>query len=382
MSNLWPVFGLIGLVVLILILSTRPMLQPVFRWLPIPLWCYTLPMIATSLGILPRPHPIYATMTSIVLPFALGLLLLGIDLPGIVRVGRGALIATALGSVGIIVGAPCVGWIFRDWLPADAWKGLGTLAATWTGGSMNLLAMRTIIDTPPDTFTSLIIVDALITYSWMALLVAAVGAQAPLNRWLHAKPLRLRSVQSLSETAPLKFQKVIMVLCWSLILVLSAGRLSTHLPTTAVVNSAKGWVVLLVTTISLAMSCIPWVRTMNATGSRLGTPCLYVVLAAMGAQASLEGLRTAPGWLFVGIGIALVHGVVMLIGGRLLRLPFSILATASQANLGGVVSTPIVGAMYAQELAAVGLVLAVGLNAVGTYLGLCSAYLARLLLSH
>jgi uncharacterized membrane protein len=110
-------------------------------------------------------------------------------------------------------------------------------------------------------------------------------------------------------------------------------------------------------------------------------PCLYLVLAAMGAQASLEALRSAPVWVVFGFGVAAVHGAVMLLGGRLLRLPLSMLATASQANLGGVASTPLVGAVYDLRLAPVGLLLAIGCNAVGTYWGLCSAFLAKLLLA-
>ena len=97
----------------------------------------------------------------------------------------------------------------------------------------------------------------------------------------------------------------------------------------------------------------------------------------MGAQASLIALRAAPVWILVGAGTALLHGATMLLVGRLLRVPLGMLATASQANLGGVASTPIVGAVYDQRLVPVGLLLALGCNAVGTYLGLLAAGLSR-----
>jgi uncharacterized membrane protein len=49
--------------------------------------------------------------------------------------------------------------------------------------------------------------------------------------------------------------------------------------------------------------------------------------------------------------------------------------------VGGVVSAPLVGAVYHQSLAPVGLLLALAGNAIGTYLGLASATLCRWLTS-
>jgi uncharacterized membrane protein len=53
------------------------------------------------------------------------------------------------------------------------------------------------------------------------------------------------------------------------------------------------------------------------------------------------------------------------------------LATASQANLGGVVSAPLVGAVYHRALAPAGLMLALAFNAVGTYVGWMAAAVCR-----
>ena len=63
--------------------------------------------------------------------------------------------------------------------------------------------------------------------------------------------------------------------------------------------------------------------------------------------------------------------------GRLRRLPLFLLATASQANIGGLVSAPLVAAVYQPHLASVGLLMALLGNLLGTYLGLLSAHLGR-----
>jgi uncharacterized membrane protein len=66
-----------------------------------------------------------------------------------------------------------------------------------------------------------------------------------------------------------------------------------------------------------------------------------------------------------------------LIASRLTRTPLCLLATASQANIGGPASTPVVAAIYEPALAPVGLLLGVFGNVIGTYCGLLCAPLCR-----
>ena len=82
-------------------------------------------------------------------------------------------------------------------------------------------------------------------------------------------------------------------------------------------------------------------------------------------------------WLAVGAGWMVIHASLLMLGGRLLRVPWAVLATASQANVGGVVSAPLVAAVYDRRLMPVGLLLAVAGNACGTYLGLLAAAIGR-----
>src|SRR3989338_5161128 len=184
MTTWFPLISLTVIVGGILVVSRLPACRPVFRWLPVPLWCYALPLMAVSWGWLPRETPIYRSLTEQLLPIALILLLLGVDLAAVARSGAKSLIAAGAGALAIILGAPLMVWLLRNDLPAEAWKGAGSLSGTWTGGTMNLLALRPLLDTPEEIFAPLVVVDAVVAYSWMALLVAASGFQAPINRWL------------------------------------------------------------------------------------------------------------------------------------------------------------------------------------------------------
>ena len=133
---------LLAIVAVILWASRTTRLQPVFRWLPVPLWCYALPLAAVTVGWLPPQLPIYRSLTDQLLPIALILLLLGVDLPSVLHSGARSLTAAGLGALAILIGAPLMVWLLRNHLPAEAWKGAGSLAGTWTGGTMNLLALR------------------------------------------------------------------------------------------------------------------------------------------------------------------------------------------------------------------------------------------------
>ena len=246
---------------------------------------------------------------------------------------------------------------------------------------MNLLALKTLLDTPEPIFTSLIVVDALVAYSWMALLVGLAPHRASIDRWLHARPMATPArVADLGAASHAGSRHVIRALLCALLITIGSSWIAAQLPTNVLISSRHGWVILLATSLALAGSSVTGLRRCREGAERLGYPCLYLVLSAMGAQASLSALHATPVWLLIGGGTALVHGLTMLITGRWLRLPLGLLATASQANLGGVASTPLVGAVYEQSLAAVGLLLAVGCNALGTYLGLCAAMLSRWLL--
>ena len=377
----WPLLVLIAIVSLLLLASQHPAWQPAFRWLPIPLWCYGLPMILRALGWLPASVTVYPWVTDQLLPVALGLLLLGVDLAALRRIGAQALMAMLVGAAGIVVGGPLMLWALHSRLPPESWKGIGMLAATWTGGSLNLLALRTILAAPDTVFAPLIVVDALIAYSWMAGLVAAKGLEPRINRWLNAVtvgglPSDAPSGQSARDS---KRSKLLLGCATAIVLTAGCHWLAQPLPLSGLVASTAGWTVLLVTTTSLALSCAPAVRRLGSEGSVVGYPCLYLVLAALGAQANLTMLVATPLWLVVGVGWVAFHAATLLLAGRLLRVPLGVLATASQANVGGVVSAPLVGAVYDQALAPVGLLLAILGNAVGTYLGLLAAWLGRFL---
>ena len=59
----------------------------------------------------------------------------------------------------------------------------------------------------------------------------------------------------------------------------------------------------------------------------------------------------------------------------MLKAPMFLIATSSQANIGGVVSAPIVATVYQRSLAPVGLLMGVMGNVIGVYFGHFTAWI-------
>jgi len=137
------------------------------------------------------------------------------------------------------------------------------------------------------------------------------------------------------------------------------------------------WVVLLVTTVALALSFTRLRRLEGAGASSIGTVFLYLLIASIGAQAQFSEVVKAPGLVAVGALWIGIHALVILVVRRLLRAPIFFAAVGSQANIGGAASAPIVAAAFHPALAPVGVLLAVGGYVLGTYGGLLCAVLLQ-----
>jgi len=285
------------------------------------------------------------------------------------------------GMAGIMLGATVASLILSRWLPEASWQGFGALAATWTGGSFNMLAIQTALNIPGTRFAPLILVDALIAYSWMAVLMALSPQHQAFTQWLRATPLQFTPPTTATEPRATPHQLRALVLGLMLAVGLAWGSqwIAGRLPAGGVVTSTAGWTVIVVTTAALGLSLAPAVRRLAESVTPAGYALLYVVLAALGAQASVRALLATPAWLLAGLSVVAVHAVTLLGVGRLVRVPFALLATASQANIGGVVSAPLVAAVYDRRLVPVGLLLALAGNGLGTYVGLLVAYVCRTL---
>jgi uncharacterized membrane protein len=372
---------LAALVALVFQVARLPALRPVFDRLPALVWTYFLPMLSTTAGLLPAESPVYRAIARYLLPASLVLLLLSSELKAIARLGRTALVVMTVGMIGIMLGGVAGFLLLRPWLPPEAWKAVGALVATWTGGSANLVAVANALGLSPELQGVLIIVDTVVAYTWMGFLISLASRQQAFDRWNGADRALVEGVGArLAERGGREVRPPTvadMTLMVGLAVVLTAGclKLGTLLPPVGQVLSAFSWAIILLTTAALLLSLTPLARLEQAGASTLGYAGFYLLLASVGAQGDLRKVVSHPQFILLGVIVILVHALLLFAALRVLKAPLFFLGAASQACVGGYSSAPLVAAIYQPAMAPVGLLLAVLGNVLGTYLGLAVAQL-------
>ena len=363
----------------ILFIDSRPIGKKVFRFLPSMFWIYFVPMLANTVGILPAESDIYGIITRWVLPGSLVVLLLSADIRGILKLGPTALGVMAASIGGIMIGAPVVMLIYRQWLGADAWQAVGALSGSWIGGSANMVAVKEGIGTPDEMFKLLIITDTIIPYAWMGLLIALSAHQEKFDRWNKSNTKLLDDLVKHANNNPeskiTRYTPGGMVAIATIALA-GAGLAvwaSTTLPSVKNVINPVAWSVIIATVIGISLSFSPARKLQSHGSNRIGFFLLYLVLASIGAKTNLSFMGSLPIFLVAGATWILIHAACLLLATRILRAPMALAAAASQSCIGGPASGPVIAGIYHPDLAPVGLLLAVLGNISGTFLGLMTA---------
>ncbi len=409
--SLFLLFLLIGLVGFLSWMKQQALFKSLFRFLPLPFWCYILPALGTTFGWLPGHNPLYAWLSQFLLPVALVLMLIGTDLKSLARLGTSATLLMLAGSLGTICGGLASFILYERYLPPGSCAGIGALCASWIGGSANLLAVKEALHVSDAIVGPLILVDAMVAYSWMALLIWASSLQERWSRFVwrgvpalgdppehrSRNPSEVPLTRAVSRALPNREIRRGTMPAWSterarsgrpiagfvspraawltigiLVSVLVTGMArgaGGYLPTLGGMLSPATWTILLVTTTALGLSLTPLRQLGDTGGSTLGTFALYLLLTSIGARANFQAILQTPVFLALGMTWIAIHGIFLLVAGYFLKAPLGLIATASQANIGGPISAPIVGATFSPQLASVGLLMAILGNILGTYLG-------------
>ncbi|HSN70015.1 MAG TPA: DUF819 family protein [Steroidobacteraceae bacterium] len=377
---------LAGTIAAIFWLAGRKPLGTLFKFLPPVIWCYFVPMLATTLGLLPAESAAYDWIRTYLLPASLLLLMLSIDVKSVLRLGPVALGMVVAGTIGIILGGPIAYLVFGSFLPPDAWTGFAALSGSWIGGTANMVAIAASVGTPDSALGPIIVVDTVVGYGWMGVLLVFSGWQQRFDQWSGARTDALtetnRRLAALDERRhPVALSDVAILLGLGLggaVIAVELGNAFDPLGDPVIISHAT-WAVLIVVTVGLALSFTPVRRLEEVGASRFGYIALYLLMASIGAQADLHAVLQAPLYLAAGVVWIAVHVLVLMIAARLLRAPLFFIATGSMANIGGAASAPVVAGVYHPAMAPVGLLMAVAGYVLGIYGGLaCAWLLARL----
>jgi uncharacterized membrane protein len=370
------------------------------------LFCYLIPGFLNSYHIIQgETSGLYGFATKYLLPASLILLLSTANLKAILGLGNKALLIFFTGTFGIIIGGPIALYtvsLFSDSFQMAAqeggyWKGLVTITGSWIGGSSSQLALKEIYGCSEELFVIILVIDALVANLWTALLFYGAGISAKIDAWLGADDTLIedvkKSILKYKETkdkpADLKDLSFILGVGFGGTALAHAGSgfISNLMLPHREWLMAHGlepfasqflWLILLSTTIGILLSFTS-VRKMEKLGSTdFATLFIYFLIMTIGMRLDLFNIGANVGLLAVAVIWMLIHILSMFVAAKIIKAPFFFVAVGSQANIGGVATAPAVAAAFHPSLAPVGVLLAVLSHVVGTYAGIISAWLMRL----
>lgn len=409
--------------------SSNTFWKKFYTIVPSLLMCYLLPSILSSLNIISpewnvvdstgnfimdenmKPVTaklsIYKVASRLLLPAALILMTLSIDMKALFGLGSKAIIMFLTGTVGVILGGPIAVLIVSIFSPEtvggagfDAvWRGLSTLAGSWIGGGANQTAMLEIFHYNQEKYGAMVLVDIVVANIWMAILLYGIGKKEVIDRFFKADTTAIETLKekvstytaSITRIPTLKDYMIIlgvvfgavgfshwasMVIPDALVSIFpSIGEKSSMLST---FSDSFFWMVTVATALGIVFSYTPIKAYEGMGASKLGSLLIYILVASIGMRMDLSSILSSPGLIVVGIIWMSIHAGLLIIVAKLIKAPYFFLAVGSQANIGGAASAPIVANEFHPSLASVGVLLAIFGYIIGTYGAIISAMLMEM----
>lgn len=372
---------------------------------------YFLPAVFTTIGIIApeweqvsttgevtkASSQLYYVSSRFLLPAALVLMTLSIDLKAIFNLGSKALIMFFTGTVGIIIGGPIAILLISIVSPdtvggADfdaVWRGLSTLAGSWIGGGANQTAMLEIYKYNPAKYGGMVFVDIVVANIWMAILLIGIGKKEKINAWLKADNSAIEELKNKVTSFTQKVKRNPSLTDLMLMLAIAFGTVGfghfaakylsqffrsiiagiesqTIKNMFTFLDSQFFWLISIATLVAIALSYTKARNYEGAGASKLGSVFIYVLVATIGMKMDLLMIFDNVGLIAIGMVWMAIHAGLLILVAKLIRAPYFFLAVGSQANVGGAASAPIVAQAFHPSLATVGVLLAVFGYAIGT----------------
>ena len=352
---------------------------------------------------------LYYVASRYLLPAALVLMTLSIDLKGVFNLGWKALIMFFTGTIGIVIGGPIAILLISTVSPEtvggvgpDAvWRGLSTIAGSWIGGGANQTAMLEIYGYNQKLYGGMVFVDIVVANIWMALLLIGIGKRKRINKWLKADTSSIEDLKEKVSSFSEKVKRnpslsdivVITALAFGTVSFahLGAGLLapifenlvssfesSTWKNIFTFLESKFFWMISISTLVAIILSFTKAKNYEGAGASKFGSLFIYILVATIGMKMDLTLIFDNLGLIAIGIVWMSIHAGLLILVAKIIKAPYFFLAVGSQANVGGAASAPVVASAFHPSLATVGVLLAVFGYAVGTIAAIACTILMEL----
>ncbi|HIB23037.1 MAG TPA: DUF819 family protein [Rhodospirillales bacterium] len=285
------------------------------------------------------------------------------------------LIALCLAStLTIMLGFIVTHWIMRDFLGDETPLTFATMSAGWTGGTQNFVAVKEALSVSDEAMTYTLLMGALCYSIWLVVIIALKPFKSAFDKFLRAEDDGiieiLDSLHNLDSNKAIDMPSLILVIGLSLMVATFSNHLAIFIASAGIFNEMI-WVIIISSV--MGMLAAPTALGKIPASDEVSGIMLYVIVALIGAEVSLGVISEAPMYILSGVIILLIHGSILLLVARLLRINILLVGLASIANIGSAPSAAVVGAAYGRELVPVAIIMALIGSMIGSFVGLTVA---------
>ncbi|MFS4468969.1 DUF819 family protein [Maribacter sp. 2210JD10-5] len=350
-------------------------IKSVFDWVPAILLAYLIPAFLSYLFSEDFSQAaIHDFSKDYFIPLAIVSVMASLSLGQLKAIGYRPILVFMAGSVFIAV-FPVVfvsvfsetNFVSNTLILKEFWKGVPPIVGSWIGGSTSQLVLKEIVECPEAIFLSVLVMDNILVNVWTILMFQGIKKSNTLNKWFNI------SDKELPEEIRQEKQKAIPI--WVTIIVLTGLVFGIN----AILKSFVFKVVALSVLGLFLGNYIP--RWNYKFSLKAGAVLILVVMAVLGLKLRFDTLGFDV--YFFGFLVLWLFGhfLLMILVAKLLNVNMAWVPIASMANVGGIATAPAVTAAYEKKWMPHAIVLAILSMATGTFWGMLTIYLLKLVVS-
>jgi uncharacterized membrane protein len=330
-----------------------------------------LGVVLANIGLIPHSAPMYGTVSSLLVPLAIPMLLFKADLKQVIA-EIGPMFKSFVASAGVIAFSIILLTLLFDFGPYEA-QVAGTLTGSYIGGSLNFVATAQAVEfADPNHYIGALTADTIGAVFFMGVLML-MPALAFVRRAIPSPYFSVDSSAGDSEPVvheegpgvPFNMIGLAAALATSLAICALGQLLAKML-------GQENYFILIITVLALGVANFvkPLVRNFNAE-FEVGTFFMYMFFVTIGASADLATIAgVALPYVVLICASVCVFFVMIIIVGKLLKLDLAELMIAANACILGPATAAALAAGHGwRDLVTPGMLTGILGYAVGTFIG-------------
>ena len=314
------------------------------------------------------------TVRDNLIPAMLFLMSLKFNLVIVRRLGARLIVLCLASSLTVMIGFIVTHLCMRNFLGDETPLTFAIMAAGWTGGTQNFVAVKEALSVTDDAMTYTLLMGALCYSVWLVIILSLKPFKTKFDKFLRDDEGGIEkifnSLDDYNSDKEVDMPSIILMIGLSLSVAAISNHLALSISPLGIFNEMI-WVIIISSV--FGMLAAPTALGRLPGSNEVSGMILYVIVALVGAEVSLGAIIQAPIYILSGFIILLIHGTILLVIARLLRINILLAGIASIANVGSAPSAAVVGAAFGPKFAPVAIIMALIGSMNGSFIGLTVA---------